>query len=371
MAVEVVEAQGGLFKKFLRLPWRIYRGDSNWVPPLLPTVAAFFKKKHPFWQHGFIRPFVALRNGEVVGRIAAIVNHRHNQFHNDKTGFWGFFECEDNTETAQALFERAEAVLKEAGCDSALGPVNPSTNDECALLIDGFDSPPTVMMPYNPPYYARIVESCGYRKAKDLVSYIIYHTDRMPKKVFRVAEIARRRAGIQIRPINMRRLRDELEKIKVVYNDAWQRNWGFVPMTDEEIDHMARELKHIAEPDLVLIAEHEGEPAGFSLTVPNINEVQIRNRGGGLLGFALRYILGRRRIRRVRIMAMGVRERFRVRGIDAVFYVETFRRGVELGYTEGEMGWVLEDNKIMRQTIEAVGGKLFKKYRLYIKNLTS
>jgi len=369
MATEIVEAKGGLLKKFLRFPWRIYRNDPNWVPPLLPAVREFFTGKHPFTRHGTITPYLAVRDGEVVGRIAAITNRHHNEVHDDKTGFFGFFECIDDGDVAAALFERVEAHLKDAGYECVLGPVNPSINDECALLVEGFDSPPTVMMPHNPPYYAALIEKCGYEKAKDLVSYIIHKTDQMPSKVFRVAELARKKAGLTIRPVNMRRLREELSKIKKVYNEAWERNWGFVPMSEEEIDHMAAQLKHVVEPALVLIAEHEGEPAGFSLTVPNINEIQIKNRGGGMVGFALRFLLGRRRIKRVRIMAMGVREPFRVRGIDAVFYAETFRRGVELGYTEGEMGWVLEDNRIMRQTIESVGGRLFKRYRFFAKAL--
>lgn len=370
MAVKVCEVKGkGLLRKFLRLPWRIYKGDRNWVPPLLASLKPFFTGKHPFLRHGRIKPYVVLRDGEVVGRVAAIINPRHNRIHNDKTGFFGFFECLNDEKLARALFEQLEDDLKKSGCDSVIGPVNPTTNDECALLIEGFDSPPTIMMPYNPPYYATLLEACGYEKAKDVVSYIIHRTDRMPEKVFRVAETVRRRAGITIRPVNMRHLKEELFKIKVIYNEAWERNWGFVPMTDDEIDWMSAELKHIVEPSLVLLAEYEGEPAGFSLTVPDINEVQIRNRGGGMLGFALRFLLYRRRIKRVRIMAMGVRKQFRIRGIDALFYVETFRRGVELGYTEGEMGWVLEDNKIMRQTIESVGGKLFKRYRFFVKPL--
>ncbi len=370
MPVRTIEAKGKHLKTFLRLPWRIYDGDGNWVPPLLAMVRPFFDGRSPFLRHGRITPLLAFRDGRPVGRIAAIVNRRHNEVHDDRTGFFGFFECEDDDDAAKALLEAAAGHLKAAGCDTMLGPVSPSTNDECAMLVDGFDSPPTFMMPYNPRYYPRLMEAAGLEKAKDVLSFIMYDTAQLPPKLFRVAEMARKRSDLEIRGVRMNRLREELVRIKTVYNEAWEKNWGFVPMTDEEIDHMAKDLKAILEPELVLMAEHEGEPAGFSLAVPDVYQALIHVRGGRLFPFGfVRFLLHKKDIKRVRVMAMGVREKFRVRGVDAVFYLETFERGRRLGYTEGEMGWVLEDNRVMCQTIEAVGGTVYKRYRFYARAL--
>jgi hypothetical protein len=248
--------------------------------------------------------------------------------------------------------------------------MNPSTNEDCALLVDGFDSPPTFMMTYNPPYYPRLIESAGFQKEKDIVSYIIYDTAQLPAKLFKVAELAKKKSELTIRPVRLKKLDDELFKIKEIYNSAWEKNWGFVPMTEAEIDFMARDLKKILRPELVLIAENQGQPAGFSLTVPDVYQALIYVRSGRLFPFGfINFLLNQKKIKRVRTMAMGVKQQFRVRGIDAVFYAETFQRGKELGYKEGEMGWILEDNLIMRQTIESIGGKLFKTYRFYSKHL--
>ncbi|MCX7702999.1 MAG: N-acetyltransferase [Planctomycetota bacterium] len=368
---EVVPAEGKLLKKFLRLPWKIYAKDANWVPPLLGTLKPFFTGVHPFLQHGEILPYVALnQRGVCVGRIAAVINQNHTRIHNDRTGFFGFFECVDDAEVAGALLAQAAEAVRKRGCLSIIGPSSPTTNDECAMLVDGFDSPPTFMMPYNPPYYSRLLEASGFAKVKDIVSYIIYDTTQLPPKLFKVAEMARKKAELTIRPVKMSRLQEELLKVKEIYNAAWEKNWGFVPMTEAEIDYMAKELKKILRPELVLIAEGQSEPAGFSLTVPDIYQALIYVRSGKLFPFGfLKFLLNQKKIRRVRVMAMGVKERFRVRGIDAVFYAETFQRGKELGYKEGELGWVLEDNLIMRQTIESIGGRLFKTYRFYIKSL--
>jgi len=369
--VEVVPADGRLLKVFLRFPWKVYAGDPNWVPPLISVVKPFFTGEHPFCKKGEILPFVALdESGRCVGRIAAVINRAHNEFHNDRTGFFGFFESIDDADVAGALLETVKGVLRDLGFSDILGPHNPSTNDECALLIDGFDSPPTFMMPYNPPYYPRLLEGAGLKKAKDVVSYIIYDTAKLPEKLFRIAEMARKRSELTVRPVRLKSLDEELMKVKEIYNSAWERNWGFVPMSNEEIDHMARELRPLVEPELVLIAEHNGEPAGFSLTMPDVYQALIYVRSGRLFPFGfVKFLLNRRKIRRVRVMALGVKKEFRIRGIDALFYIETFTRGKKLGYKEGEMGWVLEDNKIMRQTIEAVGGKVFKRYRFYTDTL--
>lgn len=365
--IEVIPAEGRLLKVFLRLPWSIYADDGNWVPPLISVVKRFFVGEHPFCERGRLFPFVALDGkGRCVGRIAAVINRAHNEFHNDRTGFFGFFESVDDVAVAGALTEAVRDVLRRDGLIEVVGPVSPSTNDECALLVDGFDSPPTFMMPYNPPYYVRLLDEVGFKKAKDVVSYIMYDTTKLPKKLFRVAEMARRRSELTVRPVRLKSLKEELSKIKEVYNSAWERNWGFVPMSDAEIDYMAKELKPIVEPELVLVAEHNGEVAGFSLTVPDVYQALIYIRSGRLFPFGfLRFLLNRRKIRRVRVMALGVKREFRVRGIDALFYLETFQRGRRLGYREGEMGWILEDNRLMRRATEAVGGRLFKRYRFY------
>jgi GNAT superfamily N-acetyltransferase len=354
--------------RFIKFPWRIYRNDPAWVPPLIGEVKKLLSpRKNPFWEHAEAAYFLAYRGGEPVGRISAIVNHAHNEAHAEEAGFFGFFESVQDEAVSGALYGAALEWLADRGMHVMRGPANPSSNDDWGFLLEGYNEPPTVMMPYNPSYYHDLAKAAGLSKVKDLYSFFMDHTAEIADKAVRVAEIAKRKTGVRIRSIDLKNLDAELRFIKEVYNSAWELNWGFVPMTDREIEHLALDLKKIVVPDLVLMAEVDGKPAGVSITIPNINEI-LHRMNGRLFPFGwLKFLLGFRRIKRVRVIIMGVVKEYRKRGIDAVFYVDTFNRGKELGFTEGEMGWILEDNDIMNQTIEMFGGRLYRRYRLYEK----
>jgi len=357
-------------KAFVKFPWHIYKNDPAWVPPLIGEMLKLLSpKKNPFWEHADAAFFMAFKGKQPVGRIAAILNHRHNEFHNEKTGFFGFFESIDDKGVSSALYNAAEEWLAAKGMNAIRGPANPSSNDDWGFLLEGYNKPPTVMMPYNPEYYHDLTKAAGYAKVKDLYAFFMDKTVDAADKAIRVAEIAKRKTGVKIRPLDMKNMDRELKIIKEVYNSAWELNWGFVPMTDAELDHLAADLKKIAIPDLVLIAEVDGKPAGISVAIPNINELLIKM-NGRLFPFGwLKFLLGFRKIKRVRIIIMGVIKEFRKRGIDAVFYVDTYNIGKKLGFSEGEMGWMLEDNDMMNRTLEMFGAHLYRRYRLYEKKL--
>jgi len=356
----------GLLRKFIKFPWIIYKNDENWVAPLISEMKKKFdRSKNPFFRYADVQPFLAIRGTKIVGRIVAINNPRHNEFHKEKTGFFGLFECIEDAQVAKALVDAAAQWLRQRGMEVIRGPVNFSSNEEWGLLIEGFDDPPAIMMPYNPPYYTLLLESCGLRKAKDLYAYTIDDTAVMPEKVLRITELVRKKTNITFRSINFAHLKHEIEVLKSVYNSAWTANWGFYPMTEEEFDYMAKELKRFAVPDLILIAEVDGKPAGFSLTLPDIYQA-LKRCNGRLFPFGiLKFLRDRKKIDRARVMVLGIVEVFRRRGIDALFYLETFQRGKRLGYKRGELSWVLEDNVTMNSPLEAIGARLYKKYRIY------
>ncbi|MFQ5792427.1 MAG: hypothetical protein ACE5JI_18310 [Acidobacteriota bacterium] len=356
---------------FIKFPWRIYRGNPNWVPPLLLDMKKLLDpKKNPFFLHSKVDLFLARRNGEVVGRVAAILNHNHNDFHDERAVFFGFFETIPDPDVATALLEQVEDCGRKEGMSVIRGPMNFSTNDTCAFLVEGFDSPPVVMMPYNPPYYIDLVEQAGYTKAKDLYAYYMHQTTPLPPQVVEVSEKAARDEGLVIRSLNMKDFDRELERVKRIYNVAWERNWGFVPMTDEEFEHMARELKPVVDPDLVLFAEVHGEPAGFSLSLPNYNQI-LRKVNGRLLPFGIfRLLLERRKINGIRVLTLGVVPKFRrTRAIASSFYRRTYEVGTGKGYPWGEFSWVLEDNVLMNRALTRLGAQRYKTYRIYEKAL--
>jgi hypothetical protein len=351
-------------RAFLDLPYGLYRGHPYWVPPLrIAQKELFDTHKHPFYAHAEMRRFLARRNGQFCGRIAAIVDRNYNAFHQEDAGFFGFFESADELSVARALCESARAWLRQRGTRVIRGPVNPSTNYECGMLIEGFDSSPCIMMPYNPPSYPRMLEAVGLRKAKDLLAYHLSMDYAVEKKVMRVADKAAGR--VSIRPIRMQAFDQEVEMVWKVYNSAWSRNWGFVPMTREEFLHEAREMKQILKPDFVLMGEVEGRLVGFALAVPNIN-VALKHAGGRLFPFGLLKILYyQRSIHELRVIALGVVEEFRTAGLAAGFYAALMRNGRRLGFPEGETSWVLEDNVLMNRSMEAMGARLYKRYRIY------
>jgi GNAT superfamily N-acetyltransferase len=358
---------------FIMFPFGLYRNDRNWVPPLISERQEFFDPaRHPFYKHADVALFLALRDGKVVGTIAALINHRHNEFHNERTGFFGFFEVIEDYAVAERLLATARDWVKERKMDRIRGPMNFSTNEECGLLVDGFDSPPVVFMTYNPRYYEDFLLRFGFTKAMDLWAYLLTAEGVNPDgsgfqpKVLRVVEDVRKRLGtVVIRPADMKHFDSEIERFKAVYNSAWERNWGFVPMTDEEVDHFARGAKGFLDPELVFVAEDQGKPIGFSLTLPDINQALMRVHGR-LFPFGwIPFLLDRRRIDTARVFAMGVIEGYRSRGIDAIFYFETAKAIVRRGYRRAEMSWILENNVMMNRLIQMMGGKVYKTYRVY------
>jgi GNAT superfamily N-acetyltransferase len=358
-------------EQFVRFPWRIYDGNPYWVPPLLVDRRKLIsKEKNPFYAHADAEFFLAHRNGQIVGRIGAIVNHLHNEIHNERTGFFGFFESIDDPAVASALFDAAEAWLSVRGMTAMRGPVSPSINDEVGLLVDGFDRPPVVLMPYNPSYYAALLESRGLHKVKDLHSYSVSHETVFTDKLKRVSDMVRKREGLTFRSLNMKDFANEVRRIKMLYNRAWQKNWGAVPMTDAEFDAMAKDLRPVVNPDLVILAEYKGEPIGFSLSLPDLNIAFKHNKRGFFLPGLFALYRYRKKINLVRIIVLGVLPEYLKSGAGAVLFYETALRGVSHGYIYGEAGWVLEDNVMMVRAAEFLNGRRIKTYRIYEKPLT-
>lgn len=355
-------------RRFVDFIYAHYRDFEHWVPPLRRERHKLIDtRKNPFYRHAEIELFLAERGGELVGRIGAIVNHNHNRRHGDRVGFFGFFECVDDPGVAAALFDAARGYLRGRGLEAMRGPASPSVNDEYGLLIEGFDRPPAVMMPYNPPYYPALIEGCGLRKAKDLYAYLLAEPETVGNpRLKRAYELFRKRGGLTYRSLSMKDFPAEIARIKQIYNRAWQGNWGEVPMTDEEFDSLAADLKHIVVPELVVIAETPaGEVAGFALTLPDINQALAGNRNGGLLRGLWQLATRRSRVDFCRVLVLGVLPEYKRTGAAGVLFYETALRGTRLGYRTGEAGWVLEDNLMMNRAAEMMGGRRHKSYRIY------
>ena len=369
MSVDVrsVEKRGER-REFVRFPWRIYPGRyPAWVPPLLlEERKRIDPKKNPFFEHGVVQLFLAYKDGEPAGRIAALENTLHNEFHNERVGFFGMFESIEDREVANALLDTAAEWIRGRGLDRLRGPTNFSTNEECGLLIDNFDAPPYVMMTYNPPYYAELLEGWGLAKAKDLLALEV-HDEYFDRRWFARIERLVERSGrdMRVRPIDMKRFEEEVGLVRDLYNDAWERNWGFVPMTDAEVDHMARQLKPVIDPNLTLIGYVDDEPAGFALALPDVNQA-IRHANGRLFPFGLFKLLWHmRRVNGVRVITLGVAQKYRGTPLAALLYIGVYKNGTAKGHTKAESSWILEDNHTMVQAVLRMGFKLSKTYRLY------
>jgi len=361
-------------KTFVDAQYLFYKNDPNFVPPLkMDRMKLLNIDKNPFFKHSEIQLFLAENNGVVVGRIAGITNKNHNDTHNDKLGFFGFFECEDNVKTAKALFVEAEKWVKSKGMNAIRGPVNPSMNDEVGLLVDGFDSPPVVLMTYNPSYYINLIEKSGYAKEKDLLAYHLVNKEYISDKMKRLNDLIRDKFKITIRNVNFKdkaQFKKDVAALKFVYNSAWQPNWGFVKMTDEEFDFLANDLKQIADPVYTMIAEVDGKVAGFALGLPDINQALIYNKGGGIIGGIWNLLTKKSKINMLRIIVLGVLPEYQKTGVDSVLYWEMGTRGVPKGITQGEASWILEDNEMMKKGLTTtMKGKVYKTYRLYEKGL--
>jgi GNAT superfamily N-acetyltransferase len=332
------------------------------------------RAKNPFFEHAEAEYFIAERDREVVGRIAAISNRLHNETHGDRVGFFGFFESIEDQRVADALFEAASDWCRARGHDVLRGPASFSVNDECGLLVQGFEAPPTLMMPHNPPYYIGLLERAGFSKAKDLWVYQGGSEERyvpVPERLARATELIRQRQGITLRPLNMKDFEGEVARIKELYNSAWEKNWGFVPMTEHEIDHLAEQFKPVVIPELVPMAEKDGKLIGFGITLPDLNVIFRTNRSGRLFPVILRLLwaLKMKRIRRARILLLGVVPAFQGKGVDAMLYHWIWTKSGERGIYWGEAGWILEDNPAMNAGLEKMTFKVYKTYRLYDRPL--
>ncbi|MHB2148972.1 GNAT family N-acetyltransferase [Calditrichota bacterium LG25] len=371
MSVEIIPVRSKKeFKRFLDLEWEINRNTPNWISPLRMERAKLLDtKKNPFYQHAEIEMFLAKKDGQFVGRIAAITNENHNKFHGDRWGFWGFFECINDQYVANALFKAAAEWLKARQRDNMVGPMNPSTNDECGLLVEGFDTPPFVMMTHNPDYYPRLVTNFGNTKVKDLYAWYLPTETALANitdKLERIANKIQARHSFRFRTAQLKHLDREIKLIKEIYNDAWSKNWGFVPFTDAEIDYLAAQLKQIVDEDLLLLAFKGDEPIAFSLTIPNINEILAKIPDGRLFPTGIfKLLFGLKKIKTARVITLGVRREYQHMGLGSIFYIETIKRAAKKGITAGELSWILEDNAPMNSAIQAFGSELYKRYRIY------
>jgi hypothetical protein len=358
-----------LVDAFVELPYAMYARDPRWVPPLRRDERRRLdRRRNPFFEHADIDLWIAVANGRPCGRIAAIQDRAHDEFHRERLAWFGFFEAADAA-TGRALLETAESWGQARGCSAIRGPVNPSLNESAGLLVQGFDDDPYLLMPYNPPAYAEFVERSGYGKVKDLLAWDIDVTAPLGARVERLAERLRRRPQIRVRPVDMRQFDRDLAAMNAIYRSAWADNWGFVPPTDAEMKQLATDLKPVIDPDLVLFAEMDGRPIACVVCLPDLNQV-LKRMNGRLLPFGLWHFLKRRSIiTRTRVVLLGVLAEYRHIGLYPLLISEVHRNGVANGYKRAELSWTLEDNDEVNAGILAAGGSLYKKYRLYEKPL--
>jgi len=357
-------------KNFFLLPFKIYKGDPYWVPPLISEVKEILGEKNPFWKHAEKVIFTCYKNGEIVGRIVGIIDYNHINFHKEKCGFFGFFEVVNDLDVVKRLFTYVEEWAKEKGMEILRGPMNPSTNDECALLIEGFASPPFLMMTYNPPYYINLIEKCGYKKAKDLYAWLMPVVNGPVERLKRLSEKVKEKfPKLKVREIDLKNFRREVDIVLDIYNSAWEKNWGFVPMTKEEIEHMAKKLKPLVDPGLLQIAFYENDPAGFLMALPDYNQV-IKMLNGRLTPIGIiKLLYYAPKIRTCRLLTLGIKEKYRKIGIDVLLYWHSLDYALKKGYKWCEFSWILEDNILTNRAAEMMGGMLYKRYRIYEKEL--
>jgi GNAT superfamily N-acetyltransferase len=375
VSIERVGRAKSDLSRFFDVADRVYAGDPNWVAPLRNDVAKVFNDANPFFRHGEMQLFIARRGSKDVGRIAAIVDRNHNAFHDEKAAFFGFYESTNDSQVAALLLEAAAIWGRERKMTVLRGPTNPTLNDEAGLLVDGFDSPPVLMMTYNPAYYVWLIEDQGFRKAKDLLAYWFSLEEEPLQRLSRVADRFRKREpDVIFRNVARGGLAKDLLKIREVYNEAWEKNWGFVPMTPEEMDFMAKRMKPLLVEELLWLAEAKRpddtlEPVAFMLVLPDYN-VAIAPTKGRLLPLGwLKFLLGTRRIKTVRVLTLGVKKSHRMRGIQSIMMADSLRYLLSKGYTSCEVSWLLEDNELIIGALKIWGGKLYKTYRIYEKNL--
>jgi GNAT superfamily N-acetyltransferase len=354
---------------FIEFPWRIYRNDPAWVPPLILERKEFLdRKRHPFYQHGDAALFLAKRNGEIVGRIMVSDDPNYNALYQSNVGCFGLFESIDDVDVAAALFDRATEWLRRRGRSEIMGPIDYSTNYVCGLLIDGFEHPPTLLTAHNPPYYVRLIEACGFEKVTDWYAWWFDPDNAPVSRLRRLVNVRARKTSMTIRPIDLRHVADETQRLSTVFNEAWKNNWGFVPFTEAEAKHMAKEMRPIIDPRMTLIAEIDNAPVAFVICVPDIN-VALQRLNGRLTRFGLpigliKLLYHSRKIRKVRFIALGVLEKYRRAGIAETLVLQVMEEGASRGF-KGELSMTLEGNVMINRFIEAVGGTKYKTYRIY------
>jgi hypothetical protein len=368
--IVVVEGKAAL-KEFIDLPWRLYASYPNWVPPLKKEVERLLDTKvHPFWEFSERVLFLARRGSETVGRIAGIVDNRYNQTHHEKMGIWGFFECADDPEAAAALFARVEQWVTQKGMVFLRGPLNPSMNNETGLLVEGFQYPPVVGMTYNPPYYQRLIESCGFEKEKDLLAFLIDGEYRLPEWMERLAERTAKKKGVRIRHVDPKQMDAEFALIREIYNDSWSGNWGFVPLTLNEMREIQKNVKPFADPDLVFFIYYDEEPAAVCVIFPDVNPLLKRLNGKIGLSGIFKALFYRREITGLRLIMFGIKEKYRQLGLPMLAFQHIYQVAREKKhYQDLEMGWTLEDNESINFLTEETGAKKYKRYRIFRKPL--
>lgn len=374
LQIEAVTSAKGL-KAFIQVPWALYGDDPNWLAPLrFELKQRLNTSKNPFFEHASWQAWVARRDGKLVGRISAQIDQLHQQRYGDHTGYFGMIEAEENPETFAALFQHAENWLREQGMQRVCGPFNLSINEEVGLLVEGFDTPPRIMMGHAPSYAGAMVEACGYRTVQNLLAYDIHPDFEAPKVMTSLARRASKH--IKVRPFNRKNMAADLEVIREVFNDAWSENWGYVPWTDAEFKDIGEMLMLLMDDDLIQIAELDGRPAAFIVAMPNVNEA-ARDLNGSLLPFGWAKLLWRLKVgfpKTARVPLMGVRKEYqhtRQGPTLAFMVIDAVRKALhQRGVTSVEMSWILEGNEGMRNIIEVIGGEVYKRYRMYEKDLS-
>lgn len=355
-------------EEFVCLPLTLHKNDPFYASPLIKDMMEHLTDKNPFFKRAKAKFFIAYKNGKAAGRIAGIVNYAHLDFHCDSVGFFGLFECINNQTVANALFDAVRDYLLENDLKIMRGPMNLSTNEECGFLYEGFESPSMIMIPYNPPYYNKLAESYGMKKVKDLYCFLSDVPAELPSKIDKIARFAEKQ-GIRARNVKLKNFREELYAFMEVYNSAWRENWGFVPITKEEIDYMAEKLKKVAVPELVIVAEKDSQPVGFFGAIPDFNEV-LRKIRGRLTPLAIaKALYYRRKIKSIRLLLFGVKKDFRHKGVESTMLKEAFKGAIKYGFKKVEFSWILEDNYDTINLTQIVGAKRYKTLRIYEKTV--
>jgi hypothetical protein len=370
--VEPVASRRAL-REFIELPFRLHSNAEQWIPPLRVERRLFLSPRfNAFFKHGEAKLFLARRDGRVAGRISAQIDTAFNDFHGNAWGMFGFLELEDDVEVMRALLGAAEGWLRERGRDRMVGPMDFTVNDELGVLIEGFDIEPMIRQPWHPPYYHVLIEQAGLQKEVDLFMWEmkIGQKDKILPIIWELSENLEPKHGIRIRRMTRRGLRRDLDSFAEIYNEAWARNWGFVPYGKEDLDAYALDLHLVFDPDWFMVAENAaGETVGVAITVPDINQVLARMKGRLLpLGW-LHYLRRKRIVNRCRIGFLGVKPAYQHTGVAAGFYIEHFKTSERTRIKWGEGGWVLESNKGLNRGMEALGGRIDKKYRVYQRAL--